>query len=82
MTQVVARIDDALVREVDRLVEAGVFESRSDAVRRGLFAVLDRIRRDDVDRAIVDEYSRSPQTDEEVASAHAAARRMVADEPW
>ena len=45
MTQVVARLDDDLVAAVDELVSEGLFESRSDAIRRALEFVVDCQRR-------------------------------------
>lgn len=45
MAQFVARIDDAVAGQVDDLVAAGAFASRSDAVRRGLTALIDVHRR-------------------------------------
>jgi Arc/MetJ-type ribon-helix-helix transcriptional regulator len=41
MAQVVARLNDDLVAAVDDLVSEGVFESRSDAIRRALEFVVD-----------------------------------------
>jgi Arc/MetJ-type ribon-helix-helix transcriptional regulator len=82
MAQLVTRIDDTLVRAVDALVEAGVVQSRSEAVRRGLEAMVENHRRAREGQAIVDGYLRIPQTDEEIGWADEAARRMIAEEPW
>lgn len=82
MTQLVTRVGDDLAAQVDQLVEAGVVESRSEAVRRGLEILVDRHRRDRVAAAIVHGYEAHPQTQEEVGWADAATRRMIAEEPW
>jgi len=82
MTQLVTRLGDDLAAEVDRLVAEGLVESRSDAVRRGLELLVDRHRRARVATAIVAGYRALPQTEEEVAWADAATRRMIAEEPW
>ncbi|MDQ3380095.1 MAG: ribbon-helix-helix domain-containing protein [Actinomycetota bacterium] len=82
MTQLVTRIDDDLAKELDALVLEGVAESRSDAVRQALRALLDRHRRRKVGEAIVEGYRRQPQTDEEVGWADEATVRMIADESW
>ena len=82
MAQLVARIDDALADAVDALVEAGVVQSRSDAVRRGLEAMVDHHRRQREGQAIVEGYLRMPQTDEEIQWADEMTRRMIAEEPW
>jgi Arc/MetJ-type ribon-helix-helix transcriptional regulator len=82
MAQVVSRLPDGLLHAVDALVEQGVVASRSDAVRLGLEGLVDRHRRAEIGAAIVEGYRRMPQTDEELAGADAAGRRMIAEEPW
>jgi Arc/MetJ-type ribon-helix-helix transcriptional regulator len=82
MAQVVARLNDDLVAAVDELVSEGVFESRSDAVRRALEFVVDQQRRKRIGDAIVEGYRRIPETDEEIAWAEAATIAMIEDEPW
>jgi Arc/MetJ-type ribon-helix-helix transcriptional regulator len=80
--QLVTRIPDALANAVDRLVRTGAFASRSDAVRAGLEAVIDRERRDAIGRAIVDGYRRVPQGEDDIAWSDAATSAMIAEEPW
>jgi len=82
VAQFVTRIDDALAREVDRLVEDGLVESRSAAVRAGLERLVDRERRAAIGRAIVEGYERQPQTEEELRWADEATRQMIEEEPW
>lgn len=67
---------------VDALVAEGLVESRSDAVRKGLAALLDLHRRDRVGAAIVAGYEAQPQVGTEVGWSDAATARMIADEPW
>jgi metal-responsive CopG/Arc/MetJ family transcriptional regulator len=82
VTQLVTRIDDDLVKEVDALVAEGVVDSRSDAVRRALRALVDRHRRRRIGEAIVAGYTQQPQTEEEIGWADEATVRMIAEEPW
>lgn len=82
MTQIVVRVDDELARQVDRLVHAGVVESRSDAVRRALRALVDVERRRAVGAAIVEGYRRQPQTDDGPGWGDEMTRAMIAEEPW
>jgi Arc/MetJ-type ribon-helix-helix transcriptional regulator len=82
MAQVVARLNDDLVAAVDDLVSEGVFESRSDAIRRALEFVVDAERRTRIGDAIVAGYERIPETAEELRWAEAATAAMIADEPW
>lgn len=81
-TQLVTRVPDAVAQAVDDLVEAGVFASRSDAVRAGLEAIVERERRDAIGRAIVDGYRRMPQDEDDPAWPDAASAAMIAEEPW
>lgn len=82
MTQLVTRIDEQLAALVDGLVAQGAVESRSDAVRRGLRALVDRHRRQQTADAIVRGYRDRPQTAEEIGWTDAASTRMIAEEPW
>jgi Arc/MetJ-type ribon-helix-helix transcriptional regulator len=82
MAQLVARLDDDLLTEVDRLVGEGVVSSRSEAVRIGLEQLVDQRRRERVGAAIVDAYRRLPQTDEELAGLDEATRALIGEEPW
>ena len=82
MAQLVTRVTDDLVRQVDQLVEDGVVASRSDAVRRGLRALVDNERRRSVATAIVEGYRRQPQTGTEAGWSDDLARSMIAQEPW
>jgi Arc/MetJ-type ribon-helix-helix transcriptional regulator len=80
--QLVTRVDDALLRDLDLLVADGVVESRSAAVRAALVDLLDRHRRQAVGHAIVEGYRRVPQTQADGAPSDEATRRMIAQEPW
>jgi len=82
MAQLVTRVDDELVRQVDRLVESGAVASRSDAVRKGLRTVVDTERRRSVAASIVDGYRRLPQAEDEAGWTEDMARSMIAEEPW
>lgn len=82
MAQLVTRIDDDLASDLDALVEAGVVESRSDAVRRGLEALIDQHRRAETAAAIVRGYERIPQSEIEEMWPDAATTAMIAEEPW
>jgi Arc/MetJ-type ribon-helix-helix transcriptional regulator len=82
MAQLVTRLDQGLLAEVDRLIADGVVASRSEAVRLGLERLVDQHRRRQVGAAIVDAYRRQPQTDEELAGLDDATRALVGEEPW
>lgn len=82
MTQLVTRIDDDLAALIDDLVSAGLVESRSDAVRRGLKILIDRHRRRTTAEAIIAGYRDQPQTEEELGWVDPATVRMIGEEPW
>lgn len=82
MAQIVTRLDDRLVEDVDALVVAGVVANRSDAVRVALETLVDQHRRRQIGAAIADGYRRLPQTDEELAGLEAATRALITEEPW
>lgn len=82
MVQFVTRVDDNVAGEVDRLVREGVVPSRSAAVRLGLEALIERHRRHQIGRSIVEGYLRQPQTENEVGWADDATKRMIAEEAW
>jgi Arc/MetJ-type ribon-helix-helix transcriptional regulator len=82
MAQVVTRLDDRLVAEVDGLVADGVVASRSEAVRLGLERLVEEHRRRLVGSQIVDAYRRLPQSDDELAGLDDATRALIGEEPW
>ena len=82
MTQLVTRIDAELAASIDRLIADGIAESRSDAVRKGLRALIDQHRRRTTAEAIIVGYTSHPQTDDEGSWADEATLRMIAEEPW
>ena len=81
-TQLVTRIPETLAQAVDQLVDAGVYGSRSEAVRAGLAAVVDQERRAAVGQAIADGYRRVPQADDDLDWPDSAGAAMIAEEPW
>lgn len=82
MSQLVTRLSDELLAEVDKLVHEGVVASRSDAVREGLLTLIDQHRRQLTSRRIAEGYTRAPQTEDELAGLDDATRALVLEEPW
>ena len=82
MAQLITRVDDKLVAQIDAIVASGEAESRSDAVRRALEAMIDQRRRRLIGEAIAEGYRRMPETEEELRWADDNARSMIAEEPW
>ena len=80
--QIAVRLADGQVAFLDELVAAGRFASRAEAVRSAIDALADAERRRSIGAEIVAGYTRTPQTDEELAGAEAAALASIAEEPW
>jgi Arc/MetJ-type ribon-helix-helix transcriptional regulator len=82
MAQVVTRLDDKLIADLDELVTDGFVASRSEGVRMGLERLVEEHRRRRIGAEIVAGYTRHPETDEELAQAEQATRAMIEEEPW
>lgn len=82
MAQLVTRLQERLLAQVDALVADGVVATRSEAVRLGLQRLVEEHRRQQVGRQIVDGYRRLPQTDAELAGLEASTRALIEQEPW
>lgn len=83
MSQMITvRMSPDRVEKVDALVASGAYATRAEVVREAVDELLRREEEAAIDRAIVEGYTRIPQTDDELRWAEAAARRSVAEEPW
>jgi len=80
--QIAVKLPDALVAEIDRLVEGGTFSSRSQAIRSGLESMVAGQRRAEIDRRFRDAASRLPETRAEIDEATVLAINAINDEPW
>ena len=77
--QVAIRLPNELVAEVDRLVQQGTFESRSQAIRSGLEAIVAGRHRQELERRYAEA---PPETEEDLAEAKRLAIASIHDEPW
>src|SRR4051812_50061279 len=82
MAQVVTRLDDRLMAEVDMLVAEGVVATRSEAVRLGLERLVDEHQRSRGGGEIVAAYRRLPPTGGGVGGGGEATRAPIKEEPW
>jgi Arc/MetJ-type ribon-helix-helix transcriptional regulator len=76
------RISDERRERLDALIAEGTYATRAAALTVALDRLLAEEEERAIDRAIVEGYTRIPQTPEELAMAEASARRSIADEPW
>jgi Arc/MetJ-type ribon-helix-helix transcriptional regulator len=82
MTQLVTRLDNELLAQVDSLVVQGVVANRSEAVRLGLRTLVDMHNRRWTGQRIAEAYRRQPQTDTELAGLDESTRALIEEEPW
>jgi Arc/MetJ-type ribon-helix-helix transcriptional regulator len=80
--QIAVRIPGELAASLEELVATGRFETKADAIRAGLEALIDAERRRRIGDVIVEGYRRIPQDDDEVRAATRAAIRSIHEEPW
>ena len=80
--QIAVKLPDQLVGELDRLVEQGAFDSRSQAVRTGLEVMVGSYRSQELVERYQDALARFPETDEEIAEATRLAIDAIRAEQW
>jgi Arc/MetJ-type ribon-helix-helix transcriptional regulator len=81
-TPVPTRFTDDELALIDELVDAGVGDSRSAVIRRGVHLLGDSVRRARVGASIARSYRELPQTAEDDELAMASAIAMTEAEPW
>ena len=73
---------DDRVSAIDELIASGSYRSRAAMIIDAIDRLVVDLERESIDRAIVDGYTRIPQTAEELLWAEESGRRSIADEPW
>lgn len=80
--QIAVKLPDELLETVDRLVDEGLFVSRSAAVRAGLTAIThDRID-ETIRHAFARGFRNTPETDQEMRDSERLAIESINEEPW
>jgi metal-responsive CopG/Arc/MetJ family transcriptional regulator len=77
--QALVQLSDELLSAIDQHA-ARTGRSRSEIIRAAIERYLARSLQADLDRAIVEGYTLTPQSDD--AWADRAARDLIAEEPW
>jgi putative addiction module CopG family antidote len=80
--QIAVRLPDELASSLDQLISEGRFESKAEAIRSAIRALVEQERRSRIGERIADGYRRIPQSDEEVSAATEAAIHSIQEEPW
>jgi len=83
-TMISLRLSEDRLRRLDELVADGEASTRAAALVMAIDAWLELAERRRIDAAIVEGYTRIPQTEDDELHrvAEATARRQIADEPW
>lgn len=80
-TQTLVQLTDELLAEVDALA-ARQGRNRSELIRDALTRYLSEDPDAEIDRRIVEAYTRQPQTPDELALAELGTHTMLAAESW
>lgn len=81
-TQIAVRLTDSDLRSLDWIVMRCDFGSRAHAVRAAIGELTARLEREQIDRAIIEGYTRTPESDAELDEAARSAIESIAEEPW
>jgi metal-responsive CopG/Arc/MetJ family transcriptional regulator len=77
-TQTLVQFSDELIERLDRY-RARAGRSRSEVIRAAVERYLDADRESEIDRELVEAYTRQPPAD---VWGEEAAKRLIAEEPW
>jgi Arc/MetJ-type ribon-helix-helix transcriptional regulator len=80
--QVAVKLPEQLADELDRLVQSGVFDSRSQGLRAGLEAIIARREQERLRARYREAMSKHPETASELAQAGRLAVEAIEEEPW
>jgi Arc/MetJ-type ribon-helix-helix transcriptional regulator len=79
---ITVRMPEDRVARIDALVEAESYESRASFIVEAINRLVEEIEEREIDRRIVEGYTRFPQTEEEQRWARLAALDSIREEPW
>ena len=76
------RFSPRQIETIDRLVAAGIGDTRSEVIRRAVEHLAESVERARLGRVISDSYRAQPQTVDDDSQAMANAIAMTEAEPW
>lgn len=79
---ITVRMSNERVEKVDALVASGAYATRAEVVREAVDELLRREEEAAIDRAIVEGYTRIPETAEELDWADWSTEESIREEPW
>ncbi len=80
--QVAVKLPEELADELDRLVQSGAFDSRSQVLRAGLEAIIARREQERLRERYREAMAKHPETSHEIAEAGRLAVDAIEEEPW
>ena len=79
---ITVRMPEDSVARIDELVRAESYESRASFIVDAINRLVEELEEREIDRKIVEGYTRFPQTEDEQRWAEESALRSIAEEPW
>ena len=79
---ITVRMPEERVARIDALVQTEAYESRASFIVEAIDRLVRELEEREIDRRIVEGYSRFPQTEEDERWARAAALDSIREEPW
>jgi len=79
---ITVRMPEDGVARIDALVESGAYPTRASLIVEAINRLVDEIEEREIDRRIIEGYTRFPQTEEEQRWARLAALDSIREEPW
>jgi len=79
---ITVRMSDDRVAQIDALVEGGTYPSRARLIVAAIDRLVAELEELEIDRSIVEGYTRIPPTAEEDAWARVSALDSIREEPW
>jgi len=73
---------DERVSEIDALVAAGTYPSRASLITAAIDRLVAELESREIDRAIVEGYTRLPQTADDARWGELSALDSIREEPW
>ena len=79
---ITVRMPEDRVARIDALVETESYESRASFIVEAINRLVKEIEEREIDRQIVEGYTRFPPTSEETRWAEISGIESIGEEPW
>jgi Arc/MetJ-type ribon-helix-helix transcriptional regulator len=79
---ITVRMREEGVARIDALVASGAYATRASFIVEAINRLADELEAREIDRRIIEGYTRFPQTEEEQRWARLGALDSIREEPW